>query len=93
MTETVATRVEELLTQTSATSAENETEDNLVSCRLSLQMITWPHLGKMKEVCKHTHNSTVLYSSQLHISSFSGLSADTREMPSGYRGLLSDHVS
>ena len=90
MTETVATRVEELLTQMSATSAEDEGEDNLVSCRLSLQMITWPHLGKMKEVCKH---GTVLFSSQLHISSFSGLSADTREVPSGYRRLLSDHVS
>lgn len=50
MTETVATRVEELLTQSSATSAEDEGEDGLVSCRLSLQMITWPHLGRMKEV-------------------------------------------
>ena len=47
MTDTVATRVEEFLTQS---PAGGEGEDSLLRYRLSLQLITWPHLGRMKEV-------------------------------------------
>ena len=86
MTETVATRVEELLTETpvkNRTSTEDtederggeregegraeggvegEGEDGLFMYRLSLQMISWPHLGRKKEVwtltCTHTPSLT-----------------------------------
>ena len=62
MTETVATRVKELLTGKDGTegtegteregeeAGEGEEESEKFTFKLSLQMISWPHLGRAKEV-------------------------------------------
>ena len=53
MTETIATRVEELLTGKDGaerTEREGEEESEKFTFKLSLQMISWPHLGRAKEV-------------------------------------------
>lgn len=50
MTEGVATRVEELLTEKTAEEREGEVNGRPLH-KLSLQLIVWPQLGKKKEVC------------------------------------------
>lgn len=55
MTETVATRVDELMTSGDSARDDGdgeggEREGEFFVYRISLQMLSWPHLGRNKEV-------------------------------------------
>ena len=50
MTETVATRVNELLTPLNPVKEDGEGEGGVFVYQISLQMLSWPCVGRKKEV-------------------------------------------